>query len=233
MSHSSFRVADPDFQVGSLPSREIGFKNGGHAETWYVRGGKRLLDLFLIAILSPIVLPILVIVAPFVLLDGHAFLFKQSRVGRGGTQFKVFKIRTMMPDAEAALQSYLAKNPRAAEEWHKYQKLAHDPRITPIGRILRATSLDELPQLLNVLKGDMSLVGPRPMMPEQLDLYPGQHYTLMRPGITGPWQVSDRNASSFAERGRYDTEYWETMSFGNDLMLLWRTVGAVLSCSGR
>ncbi|MGB3625642.1 MAG: sugar transferase [Henriciella sp.] len=199
----------------------------------YERFGKRVLDLFLLLIALPVVLPVVLIIGLLVRSDGHTALFHQDRVGKGGTLFRVWKFRTMVPDAETELSKYLAENPQAAEEWHKYQKLRDDPRITPLGRFLRASSLDELPQLWNVAVGDMSLVGPRPMLPSQVSLYPGSHYSLMRPGITGTWQVSDRNDSSFAVRGRFDTEYWADLSLKADLIVLWKTIFAVLSCSGR
>ena len=112
------------------------------------------------------------------------------------------------------------------------QKLKDDPRVTRLGRLIRKTSLDELPQFLNVLKGDMSVVGPRPMMVDQKALYPGTAYYSLRPGITGFWQISVRNESSFAERARFDTDYLRKLSFGTDLAVLWRTVSVVLKGTG-
>ena len=117
-------------------------------------------------------------------------------------------------------------------EWTSKQKLSNDPRITKFGRILRRTSADELPQLINVLTGDMSLVGPRPMMPSQQALYPGHAYYRLRPGLTGSWQVSERNASTFADRAKYDDSYEQDLSFGTDLGIIARTVGVVLRCTG-
>lgn len=138
----------------------------------------------------------------------------------------------MVPDAEAKLQAYLDANPEARAEWDSKQKLNADPRITKIGRILRKTSIDELPQLFNVLSGDMSLVGPRPMMPCQQALYPGHGYYRLRPGLTGSWQVSERHTSTFAERATYDDDYDEKLSFATDVGILAKTVGVVLRGTG-
>jgi lipopolysaccharide/colanic/teichoic acid biosynthesis glycosyltransferase len=144
----------------------------------------------------------------------------------------MWKLRTMVRGAEAVLASHLAADASARAEWAVRQKLADDPRITRIGRFLRRTSLDELPQLWNVLRGDMSLVGPRPMLPDQRALYPGQAYYRLRPGVTGPWQVSDRNRSAFADRARFDTAYEAEMSFGHDLGLIAATFGVVMRGTG-
>lgn len=138
----------------------------------------------------------------------------------------------MIVNADAQLETYLASDPTARAEWDSTQKLKVDPRITRFGRILRKSSLDELPQLWNVLKGDMSLVGPRPMMPCQRDLYPGSAYYRLRPGITGPWQVSRRNESTFADRARFDTDYDRTLSLGTDIGLLISTVRVVVRATG-
>jgi len=144
----------------------------------------------------------------------------------------MWKFRTMVPNAEAILSQYLADNPEARAEWDSKQKLAKDPRITKVGRILRRTSVDELPQLLNVFAGDMSLVGPRPMMPSQQALYPGHGYYRLRPGLTGKWQISERHTSTFAERAVYDDAYEQDLSLGTDLGIIGRTIGVVLRCTG-
>ncbi len=138
----------------------------------------------------------------------------------------------MVSDADARLAEYLANDPQAKAEWDHAQKLKNDPRITRIGSFLRKTSLDELPQLWNVLKGDMSLVGPRPMMPRQQVLYPGTAYYALRPGITGTWQISDRNQCSFAARAEFDADYEQSLSFARDLHILLSTVGVVLRGTG-
>ena len=136
----------------------------------------------------------------------------------------MWKLRSMVPNAEAVLEAHLASNPDARAEWDLNQKLNDDPRITRFGRALRRSSFDELPQLWNVLQGEMSLVGPRPMMCSQKSLYPGQEYYLMRPGVTGFWQVSARNQTSFRERAEFDRAYYAAISFEH------RRAGA---CAGR
>ena len=144
----------------------------------------------------------------------------------------MWKLRSMVHDADEQLEQYLEENPTARTEWDMNQKLAVDPRVTRLGKTLRATSLDELPQLWNVLIGDMSLVGPRPMMPCQQELYPGRAYFRMLPGITGPWQVSKRNKSTFADRADFDQAYEQSLSFTNDLRLLFKTISVVFSRTG-
>ena len=193
---------------------------------------KRLFDIAAILMASVIVLPVILLGALLVALDGHAPFYTSERVGRNGRIFKMLKLRTMVPDADRLLKDYLAENPAAREEWERTQKLKNDPRTTRIGKILRKISLDELPQLWNVLKGDMSLVGPRPMMPQQRLLYPGLAYYAVRPGITGLWQVSERNETEFAARADFDREYDETLSFVTDLRILAKTVLVVLRGTG-
>ena len=199
---------------------------------FYNRFGKPVFDCALIVLSLPVVLPLILIAAFFVALDGGSPFYWQKRLGRDGCEFRILKLRTMILNADEALESYLRTNPKARREWDEKQKLCYDPRVTKIGRILRKTSMDELPQLWNVLRGDMSLVGPRPMMVDQQDLYPGLLYYRMRPGITGLWQVSDRNETSFADRASYDSEYFAKLSFGQDVALLIRTVGVVLRGTG-
>nr|WP_313860126.1 sugar transferase [Parasedimentitalea psychrophila] len=144
----------------------------------------------------------------------------------------MWKLRSMVINADSLLETYLAENSAALEEWNTYQKLAQDPRTTPVGRFIRKTSLDELPQLWNVLLGEMSLVGPRPMIPSQKTLYPGQDYYDLHPGITGMWQVSLRNKSTFSDRAEFDTKYNRTLSLRTDLGILLKTVQVVLKGTG-
>ncbi len=138
----------------------------------------------------------------------------------------------MVPDAEAHLERHLAQDEAARKEWDEKQKLSVDPRCTGIGRVLRRSSLDELPQLVNVLTGDMSLVGPRPMMPSQQALYPGHAYYRLRPGMTGSWQVSARNESSFADRAYFDDQYEQSLGFATDANIVRKTFGVVLRGTG-
>ncbi|WP_371158437.1 sugar transferase [Jannaschia sp. 2305UL9-9] len=193
---------------------------------------KRILDVSLVIFSLPVVLPFIGIMALLVAMDGSNPFYSQIRLGRASRTFRIWKLRTMVPDADAKLREYLDAHPSARKEWGAKQKLTHDPRVTLIGRILRKTSIDELPQLYNVLTGDMSLVGPRPMMINQKSLYPGRAYFALRPGITGPWQVSDRHTSTFAARAKFDTEYYKTLSFAEDLRLLVATVRVVLRGTG-
>lgn len=193
---------------------------------------KRLLDIAVVLILALPAILILSVIALIVALDGHSPFYRQERLGRGGRVFHLWKMRSMVHDAEARLAAHLDADPAARAEWDHHQKLKADPRITWIGRIIRKTSLDELPQLWNVLTGDMSLVGPRPMMVSQREIYPGQAYYDMRPGITGFWQTADRNETSFSERAWYDTRYYTQISLATDLRVLFRTVGVVLRATG-
>lgn len=198
----------------------------------YKTFGKRLLDVALVVLASPAIVIVVALLAALVALDGSSPFYTQKRVGRGGRIYTMWKLRSMVPNADAKLEAYLATNPEARCEWNLTQKLKSDPRITRFGRLLRKSSLDELPQLWNVLKGDMSIVGPRPMMPCQRALYPGSDYYELRPGITGPWQVSARNESSFAQRAGFDTAYNRDLSLATDLRLILATVRVVLRATG-
>ncbi len=199
----------------------------------YRRVLKRCMDVVFVLLAAPIVLPVVLLLAAVIKAGGQSPFYCQKRVGQGGRIFTLWKLRTMVEDADRRLGEHLASNEQARSEWDAYQKLSYDPRITEFGCLLRKSSLDELPQLFNVLKGDMSLVGPRPMMPEQQDLYPGCAYYALRPGITGSWQVSDRNLSTFAQRAEFDTNYERSLSFAGDLKILAATVGVVVRCTGR
>ena len=193
---------------------------------------KRVLDIALVCLAAPIIVLTVALLALGAARDGGNPFYCQDRVGRDGRVFRMWKLRTMVLDADARLADHLASDATARREWDTSQKLKSDPRITRFGRMLRKCSLDELPQLWNVLTGEMSLVGPRPMMTSQQDIYPGTAYYRLRPGITGSWQVSRRNESSFAERAGFDTDYEQSLALGTDLRLLVRTVGVVLRATG-
>jgi len=193
---------------------------------------KRAFDMLAVLLAAPFVLPLVLVMGWLVKRDGGPAFYCQDRIGRGGKVFRIWKLRSMVVDADARLEEYLAGDPRARAEWDEHQKLKHDPRITAAGRLIRKTSLDELPQLWNVLKGDMSLVGPRPMMPGQAPLYPGRAYYRLRPGLTGFWQISDRNETSFAGRAAYDTQYARRLSLPTDVMVIFATVWVVLRGTG-
>ena len=165
--------------------------------------------------------------------DGPA-MFTQKRIGKDGKLFEIYKFRTMVPDADKKLFELLDKDEKAREEYKVNKKLKHDPRITKVGNFLRKTSIDELPQLINVLKGDMSLVGPRPYLPrEKNDM--GDYYNTIiesKPGITGLWQVSGRSNTTFEDRLEFDKEYTENKGFLYDMGLLTKTVGVVIHKDG-
>lgn len=203
------------------------------AKPQFYRGlGKRVLDLVLCIVIAPFAVLLVGIFALLVTRDGGRAFYSQLRVGQGGRTYRMWKLRSMVMDADEKLEAHLAQNAAARAEWNNHQKLKSDPRITPLGSLLRRASIDELPQLWNVFKGDMSLVGPRPMMLSQQALYPGQDYYDLRPGITGTWQVSDRNQSSFADRALFDTDYNRKVSLAEDLRIMFATVRVVLKATG-
>ena len=179
--------------------------------------------------------PLYVAVAVAVLIGmGGPVHYWQNRLGRGGRPFRLYKFRSMMSNSNEILEHYLERNPSERLQWEKYQKLETDPRVTRVGRVIRRLSLDEVPQFFNVLKGDMSLVGPRPCMVRQRSIY-GQyweHYCHMRPGITGLWQVSGRNRLPYADRVALDARYATQWSLWLDVKILSRTVWVVLSGDG-
>jgi exopolysaccharide production protein ExoY len=166
--------------------------------------------------------------------DRGPVLYGHKRVGRQGRQFKCWKFRTMVQNGDEVLAAHLEANPEARIEWEETQKLTDDPRVTPIGAFLRKTSIDELPQLWNVLKGEMSVIGPRPITRKELDRYgkDRRYYLLVRPGITGLWQVSGRSATTYERRVSLDRAYLENWSYGQDAMILVKTIPAVLKSEG-
>ena len=166
--------------------------------------------------------------------DGGPAIFAQDRVGRDGTLFRCYKFRSMVVDAEAKLEEILAENPDMRAEWARDRKLENDPRVTPIGHFIRRKSLDELPQLFNVLLGDLSIVGPRPIVPAERALYGDAigHYESVRPGLTGAWQVSGRNLTTYDRRVRLDVDYVDSWSLKRDADIVLRTVHVVLSGKG-
>jgi lipopolysaccharide/colanic/teichoic acid biosynthesis glycosyltransferase len=223
-----YRFPDTPEQAFSAKSRSrFGTRHG-----FYRNGMKRMLDILLVLAGSIFVVPLVMVLSILVAIDGGRPFYRQDRVGMNGRIYRMWKLRSMVVDADEKLADYLAADPAARMEWDHSQKLRCDPRITRIGHVLRRTSLDELPQLWNVLRGDMSLVGPRPMMPSQRSMYPGDAYYALRPGITGLWQVSARNESGFAARASFDAEYDRTLSFATDCRLLAATLHAVTRGTG-
>jgi lipopolysaccharide/colanic/teichoic acid biosynthesis glycosyltransferase len=199
------------------------------------RAHKRALDIFGALAGLTLCAPLLLALAVLVWLDsGGPVLFHQIRVGRGGRRFRLLKFRTMIPGSEALLQTHIRQSAVQHAWWVKYQKLRNDPRLTRLGAYLRRSSLDELPQLWNVLKGEMSLVGPRPILPDQqagLGLHYAE-YLQVRPGMTGLWQVSGRNRLTFDERACLDSTYVRNWSLWLDLKILARTLPTVLMSDG-
>ena len=166
--------------------------------------------------------------------DGGSVVYGHRRIGRGGKVFRCWKFRTMVENGDEVLNAYLAANPQAREEWEAARKLQDDPRVTRVGAVLRKFSLDELPQILNILRGEMSFVGPRPVMKDELELYgnAAPYYLSARPGLTGLWQVSGRSDVSYGARVAFDRHYVENWSFTSDVKILIRTVPAVFSSRG-
>jgi lipopolysaccharide/colanic/teichoic acid biosynthesis glycosyltransferase len=197
---------------------------------------KRGIDILGAGAILLVALPLMLAIAIIVRRDGGPALYRHMRIGLGGQPFPCLKFRSMVLDADKRLAKLLAEDPAAAEEWAIRRKLPNDPRITGIGRFLRATSLDELPQLLNVLRGDMSLVGPRPVVREELELHyspaASAAYAATRPGITGLWQISGRSDTTYKRRVALDTLYVRDWSLALDLWILFRTPAAVLKRRG-
>jgi exopolysaccharide production protein ExoY len=196
---------------------------------------KRAVDMAGAAASIVLLLPLFCLTALAIKLsDGGPVLFRHRRVGLNGAAFDCLKFRTMVVDAEEVLQRHLAQNGHAAGEWAELHKLKKDPRVTPLGARMRMNSLDELPQLLNILKGEMSFVGPRPIVSAEVPKY-GEcigHYLRARPGLTGPWQVSGRNDVDYATRVALDRHYVEQWSFWRDLTIIAGTIRVVVTSRG-
>lgn len=201
--------------------------DSGQSRTFYAKFGKRALDFLFALMMLPTIALVLLVIAPFVVSDRGAFFYRHPRVGKDGKLFGCLKIRTMRTDSAEQLAKLLETDPIAAREWAATQKLQRDPRITRFGGILRKTSLDELPQLWNVIKGDMSLVGPRPVTIEEMDRYgESRHlYMMVNPGITGLWQIApSRYDMTYDERVEVDASYARSVSFMGDLRILYGTL---------
>ena len=199
----------------------------------YRNGGKRAMETVFILLSLPFFLPIVLLCAIALWIEGGNPFYRQTRLGQNGQRFSILKLRTMVRDADKVLEKTLAADPEMRREWDEKQKLINDPRVTRVGALLRSTSLDELPQLINVLTGEMSLIGPRPMMPEQLPMYGNAaHYFALRPGITGLWQISARNENRFSFRNEVDATYNKSLSVFGDLAIIFKTVGVMLRRTG-
>ena len=196
---------------------------------------KRGIDILAALVFFTVFLPLYLAVAIGVRWSSHGpALYSQNRIGRHGRTFRFYKFRSMVVDSDEVLTSFLDSDSSARSEWDQFQKLSNDPRITRFGRFIRKTSLDELPQFWNVLKGEMSLVGPRPCMPGQEHFY-GRHwatYCALKPGLTGLWQVSGRNKLTYAQRVRLDARYVNEWSLWLDAKILLKTIKVVLTSDG-
>ncbi len=196
---------------------------------------KRVFDIVVASCILLFTAPLILVVAALIRLqDGKPAIFRQNRLGKNGAPFACYKLRSMVPDANERLQHLLATDPEARREWEATQKLTHDPRITPLGQFIRKSSIDELPQLVNVIRGEMSLVGPRPIVECEVAKYGEhfKHYCAVRPGLTGLWQVQGRSDTSYESRVAMDVEYARTRNFLKDVKILLLTVPAVFNSRG-
>ena len=196
---------------------------------------KRVFDVVVASCILLFTAPLILTIAIFIRLqDGGPAVFKQMRLGKDGEQFACYKLRSMVTDAGDRLQQLLATDPDARREWAETQKLTNDPRITALGQFIRKSSIDELPQLVNVIRGDMSLVGPRPIVENEITKYGDQykHYCAVRPGLTGLWQVRGRSDTSYETRVAMDVEFARTRTFLTDVKILLLTVPAVVNSKG-
>ena len=238
-------VAIADQDNGTLlidPKQDIGFHfsavsikstHGGerrHPEGPVGGSLKRIIDIIIAGVVLVSMMPILILVSFLIYVEmGRPIFFSHKRVGLNGETYKCYKFRTMVGNAQERLAAHLRDNPRAAEEWRAYHKLKDDPRVTPLGTILRKSSLDEIPQLINVLRGDMTCVGPRPVTAEELQRYgsSARCYMSARPGLTGLWQISGRSNATYDHRVALDATYVTNWSPLLDIKILIKTIPAV------
>ena len=233
-------IPDTDFlgSVGGYTQDRMGVRGLQIRNNLLLAGSriaKRAIDLGFCLALLPFALPLMAVIAILIGVEsGFPVFYSQKRLGQDGRTFRIWKFRTMVRNAAEVLQRALANNPELQKEWAENQKLRNDPRITRIGKVLRKASLDELPQLWNIVKGEMSLVGPRPIVQDEIAKYKEAYplYTKAVPGLTGLWQVSGRNHTTYTERITYDSYYVRNWSFWMDVYLLARTVTVVLTGDG-
>lgn len=221
--------------LAGSPVMPHGASAGGAGKLDHGVDWMRILDVLVATAALVFIAPLLLVLTIAVMLnDGGAPIYRQQRIGRGGRVFHCLKFRSMVPDAAERLERLLENDPAARREWETDHKLRNDPRVTPFGRFIRRTSLDELPQLINVIAGDMSLVGPRPIVLAETSRYGPylKHYLTVRPGITGVWQVSGRNDVSYRRRIACDVLYARRRSLTRNLMIMAATVPAVLQSRG-
>jgi len=231
--HGNLKVVPVDRRAPDRESFPASFQ-AADADGFIYRFSKRIFDLVFASLAIVILSPLIIAIAICAYLSSGAPLFKHRRVGKCGKFFNCIKFRTMVPDADRVLQNLLSNNREAKEEWLRDHKLRNDPRITRLGKFLRRTSIDELPQLWNVLLGEMSLVGPRPVVPDELRRYGNKVATFLSvtPGITGLWQVSGRNDTDYRRRVALDVCYVKSRSLVLDIYILIKTLPAVFARSG-
>lgn len=221
------------FKAGDLAGAGSALQSS-YAPRSSIKTGKRVFDVLSASILLLCVVPFMVIIYLLVRLDGGPAIFAHRRIGQNGRPFHCLKFRSMFVDAGARLETLLSTDAAAREEWARDHKLRDDPRVTPLGRFLRASSLDELPQLINIIRGDMSVVGPRPIVQAEAQRYGAKfgHYCRSRPGLTGIWQISGRNNVSYRKRVAMDVLYSRRGSFSLDMKIVCLTIPAVLLSRG-
>lgn len=196
---------------------------------------KRVMDVAVALLLAFVAIPLGVLIGLAILIEsGGPVLFAHRRIGRGRRPFRLWKFRSMVPDSAEVMERYFANNPEAAVEWELTHKLKDDPRVTRVGRFLRRTSFDELPQLWNVLRGEMSIVGPRPIVEGEVAKYGAAYslYSQVAPGLTGLWQVSGRNDTSYRRRVELEARYVRHWTVALDFLILLRTIHVVLTGRG-
>ncbi len=224
--------------IGTAPKNLSSVLGSEASQQLFLLGSRLLkvtLDKVLVILVGTVCLPLILLISLLVFCSSPGPIFyQQPRIGRDHTPFKIWKFRSMVTDADQVLAQYLACHPHLQQDWDQNQKLKDDPRITRVGKFLRRTSLDELPQLWNVLKGEMSLVGPRPITEEEVWRYDDKFddYLQVLPGITGLWQVSGRNNLTYVERVNLDTYYVRNWSVRLDVYILMRTIKVVLVGDG-
>jgi exopolysaccharide production protein ExoY len=196
---------------------------------------KRSFDILIASVALILLSPLFLLIMALVKFsDGGSIFYGHRRIGHNGQAFKCLKFRTMTENGDRVLHDYFRANPGAYEEWRTTRKLQNDPRVTVVGSVLRKLSLDELPQLLNIIRGEMSIVGPRPVVEDELELYDSAavYYLRSRPGLTGLWQISGRNDVSYATRVAFDTHYVQNWSLLADLVIVFKTIPAVCFSRG-
>ena len=230
--HSQFKSSAP--ASDELSTQELSALDNPPIHLSLERALKRALDVVGALVLAVVFSPLIIGIFVAMRRGGQPALFRHARVGRNGDLFQCLKFRTMVPDAQRVLADLLSKSPKLRDEWNRDHKLRDDPRVTRLGRFLRSTSLDELPQIWNVLKGEMSLVGPRPVTREELLRY-GRNmllYMMVKPGITGLWQVSGRSNTDYRRRVAIDVCYVRNQSVLLDIWILIKTARVVLGRHG-